>query len=99
MTLDLVEALVKNCGPPVCVAFATKKFMAQLVKLAKAHSVWPGRDRKAKRPSRESVAVAEKTLALIQSWGEDFLTQRKTLPLFVETYHQLRIAGLPFAAR
>lgn len=35
-------------------------------------------------------------LELIQSWGETFLPQASTLPLFAQTYHELKREGLPF---
>ena len=122
--------------------------MAQLAKLARAHSGGGpgggesrgGAARRVTKPrSREAIAIAEKVLALIQvggrgffgcartprvhclacfprvrlpaalapgplaiiqAWGEDFLTLRKSLPLFVETYHQARpsrAVRFPFA--
>jgi hypothetical protein len=40
--------------------------------------------------------VVNKTLELIQSWGEAFLPQRRELPLFVDTYHLLKKEGMPF---
>jgi hypothetical protein len=35
-------------------------------------------------------------LDLIQSWGETFLPQSSRMPLFAQTYHELRRDGLPF---
>ena len=33
---------------------------------------------------------------MIQAWGETFLPQSHTMPLFSQTYHELRREGLPF---
>ncbi|CAN0561459.1 unnamed protein product, partial [Laminaria digitata] len=49
------------------------------------------------KSGRESLAIADQSLDVIQGWGEAFLPRRQEFPLFVQTYHELRAEGLPFS--
>jgi len=87
MALELIETVVKNCGPSVHKEVATPKFMATMARVARTYS---------ERTGKENLQVADKAMDLIQSWGEAFLPMAHQLPLFSQTYHQLRREGLTF---
>eukprot|EP00752_Nemacystus_decipiens_P008460 g7562.t1 len=86
--LTLAETLVKNCHDPVHREIASERFMAAVAKIARTYSF---------KTNRESLAIADQSLDIIQAWGEAFLPRRREFPLFVETYHELRAEGLPFS--
>lgn len=90
--LAVAESLVKNCSNNFAVLkhVASTKFMKSMVKLVTRGQSKGGRD---------NLEAMEKALALIQSWGEAYLShQDQGVRLFVSTYHQLRIKGLHFPA-
>ncbi|KAM3571980.1 hypothetical protein VYU27_006006 [Nannochloropsis oceanica] len=87
MALDLIETVVKNCGPSVHREVATPKFMASMSRIARNYL---------DRTGKENLEVGEKAMDLIQAWGEAFLPMSQSLPLFSRTYHELRREGMPF---
>ncbi|CAM9944539.1 unnamed protein product, partial [Ectocarpus sp. 13 AM-2016] len=90
VALTLAETLVKNCHDPVHREIASERFMAAVAKIARTYSF---------KTNRQSLAIADQSLDIIQAWGEAFLPRRREFPLFVETYHELRAEGLPFSAQ
>jgi hypothetical protein len=42
---------------------------------------------------RDSMEIVEKTLELIQQWGEAFLPHQEAVPLFPACYHKMRKKG------
>ncbi|CAM9429267.1 unnamed protein product [Scytosiphon promiscuus] len=86
--LTLAETLVKNCHDPVHKEMASERFMTAVAKIARTYSF---------KTNRESIAIADQALDIVQAWGEAFLPRRREFPLFVETYHELRAEGLPFS--
>ncbi|CAM9387133.1 unnamed protein product [Ascophyllum nodosum] len=87
VSLTLAETLVKNCDTHVQREIASERFMAAMSRIARNHSF---------KTNRESMAIADQALDIIQAWGEAFLPRRREFPLFVNTYHLLRAEGLPF---
>mmetsp|Transcript_22908 Transcript_22908/g.38732 ORF Transcript_22908/g.38732 Transcript_22908/m.38732 type:complete len:369 (-) Transcript_22908:256-1362(-) len=87
--LTLAETLVMNCHSLFHAEVATEKFMGSVARVARKNAT--GVD-------RESVEVGEKSLELIESWGEAFLPHRDRLPLFVGTYRDLKREGFHFPA-
>jgi len=87
MALELIETVVKNCGPSVHREVATPKFMASMARVARSYS---------DRTGKENLEVGDKAMDLIQAWGEAFLPMAQTMPLFSQTYHDLRREGVPF---
>ena len=76
-SLTLAETCVKNCGPPLHRAIATKAFMGALVNIGTA-----GPD----------TLTRHQALALIESWGVGFESRQSEpyLAVFVQTYQALR---------
>jgi len=87
MALELIETVVKNCGPSVHREVATPKFMASMARVARSYS---------DRTGKENLEVGDKARDLIQAWGEAFLPMAQSMPLFSQTYHDLRREGMPF---
>ena len=92
LTISLTEALVKNCGTRVHVAFgsdynSSNSFMREMVRVARRYFGKSG---------LENVEVAELVLDVIQAWGEAFLVMSKQFPAFVGAYHELRKDGFKF---
>lgn len=90
LTLNLVEALVKNCGTRLHRAVNDETFMNEMKRVAK---------RFANKSGSENVQVAELALDIIQAWGEGFLTKRRQFPNIVDAYHELKKDGMPFRAQ
>ncbi|TDH67705.1 hypothetical protein CCR75_009203 [Bremia lactucae] len=87
LSLTLTESIVKNCGDLVHLEIATEHFMNEMEALYKAH---------ANKRGRESMEISSRVLDMIQAWGEAFLPFRHELPLFVDTYHNMRKKGIKF---
>jgi len=85
--LTLTETIVKNCGSRVHREVGTQKFMAQMEKLARTY---------VQSSDRDALEVCDKSLDIVQAWGEAFLPKRNEFPLFIDTYHSLKREGLPF---
>jgi len=90
LTLNLAEALVKNCGTRLHRAVNDETFMAEMKRVAKRY---------ASKSGSENVRVAELALDIIQAWGEGFLTKRRQFPNIVDAYHELKKDGMPFRAQ
>ncbi|CAN0286285.1 unnamed protein product, partial [Ectocarpus sp. 4 AP-2014] len=64
VALTLAETLVKNCHDPVHREIASERFMAAVAKIARTYSF---------KTNRQSLAIADQSLDIIQAWGEAFL--------------------------
>jgi hypothetical protein len=90
LTLNLVEALVKNGGRKLHQAVNDATFMQEMGNVARRY---------VNKPGKESNDLAELALDIIQAWGEGFLTRRRQFINIVDTYHALRKERLPFRAQ
>lgn len=84
LALSLAETMVKHCSSTLHLQIGSPDFMEQMMKLV---------DRTG---DTKDLHVYDKTLELIQLWGEVFRTRRQTFPLFSETYDNLKAAGHRF---
>jgi hypothetical protein len=80
LTIVLSEACTKNCGQ-IFASFITKQFMDELILIAKGV---------------KGGANQDEALRVIQLWGRSFQSQRAQLPIFYETYSNLRAKGFHF---
>ena len=82
LALTLLEALMKNCGPELHLQVAARDFMGELALLA--------------LPGNADRRVTQKVQQLLQAWGEAFKEMRREMPLFYDTYQELRERGVQF---
>jgi hypothetical protein len=82
LALTLLEALMKNCGPEFHLQVAVRDFMGELAQLA--------------LPGDADRRVMHKVQQLLQAWGEAFAEMRREMPLFYDTYQELRERGVQF---
>ncbi|CAH0522598.1 unnamed protein product [Peronospora belbahrii] len=87
LALTLTESIVKNCGDLVHQEIASESFMSEMETLYRTH---------ASKRGRKSMEIASRVLDMIQAWGEAFLPYRHLFPLFVDTYHKMRMKGIKF---
>lgn len=82
LALIVMETCIKNCG----INFARhvdKAIMNEIAVISRGNFVGPN------KPSDEA-------LRLIQQWGKAFESKRQTLPVFYDTYHNLKGRGVVF---
>mmetsp|Transcript_30248 Transcript_30248/g.43230 ORF Transcript_30248/g.43230 Transcript_30248/m.43230 type:complete len:443 (+) Transcript_30248:41-1369(+) len=82
LALIVMETCIKNCG----INFARhvdKPIMNEIATISRGNYVGPN------KPSDEA-------LRLIQQWGKAFESKRQTLPVFYDTYHNLKGRGVVF---
>jgi len=84
LSLELLESLMKNCHEPLHSQVGTADFLGELSRLALA--------------SRTAGEVAQRALALIDSWGVAFQGHPR-LTEFHATYRALLAQGVEFPAR
>jgi hypothetical protein len=83
LAITLAETLVKNCELPLHRAIATAPFMTSLAAVGEG---------------KRGAAAQGKALEVIQSWGMSFEHLKSSLPLFYETYVNLKVKGARFPA-
>eukprot|EP00286_Rhodomonas_abbreviata_P006735 CAMPEP_0181324014 /NCGR_PEP_ID=MMETSP1101-20121128/20113_1 /TAXON_ID=46948 /ORGANISM="Rhodomonas abbreviata, Strain Caron Lab Isolate" /LENGTH=307 /DNA_ID=CAMNT_0023432121 /DNA_START=106 /DNA_END=1026 /DNA_ORIENTATION=- len=82
LSLSVLEAAVKNCGPELLMQVASKDLMGDLQAFVLQPDV--------------ELGVQRKVLQLVQAWGEAFKDTREDMPLFYETYSALKSQGIRF---
>jgi len=82
LAVTVLEAVMQNCGPDLHAAIATKEFMGDVSALVLNVNM--------------DMAVHRKVVTLVQNWGEGFRHMQDKVPLFFETYANLRAQGVRF---
>lgn len=82
LTLIVLETCVKNCSSSFA-KHIDKNLMNDICAISRGQYTGPN------KPSDEA-------LRLIQQWGKAFASKRQTLPLFYDTYNNLKSRGVVF---
>ena len=83
LTLTLLEALMKNCGPPIHELVARKEFLGDVLLGVLQHR-------------KSSSALRERLLELLDSWAEQFAGSKTATAAFPALVSGLASRGIPF---
>lgn len=81
LTLELIDACIKNCSSEMHAAVASNDFMADVVALTDGKHGWE---------------VREQALKFVQAWAIEFKDRSGPYVVFTETYARLRTKGVTF---